>query len=335
MGSPLGPTIANQFKPAYYKRYVDDMFLLFESRDHVNKFQKKFNSRHKCMKFSLKVENDNQLPLLDVNVSRKEGKFVTSIYRKRTYSGVYLNYKSFVPTDFKHGLIFTLLFRAHALSSNYELFHEEIVRLKTIWQKNGYPLFFIDKVIYRFLDSLFRPKCNNETIAEKKKVCITLPYLGPLSLQLKRRLRNVFKRCIPTVNLRVVFSSNNRIRNFCSFKDVIPLNVQSLIVYNFTCSTCFSTYIGKTKRHFLIRAYEHLGISYRTNKNLKYAHNTATSVRKHLCSCNHSACLDDFTVISRAKNDFHTKIKESILIKYRQPDLNDTEDSFPLYLFDD
>ena len=113
------------------------------------------------------------------------------------------------------------------------------------------------------------------------------------------------------------------------------MNVQSLIVYNFTCSTCFSTYIGKTKRHFLIRAYEHLGISYRTNKNLKYAENSATSVRKHSSTCNHSASLEDFTVISRASNDFHTKIKESILIKYRKPDLNNAEDSIPLYLFDD
>ena len=84
-----------------------------------------------------------------------------------------------------------------------------------------------------------------------------------------------------------------------------------------------------------MRVYEHLGISYRTNKNLKYAENTATPVRKHLCSCDHSASVDDFTVISKARNDFHTKIKESILIKYRQPDLNNTEDSFPLYLFDD
>ena len=287
------------------------------------------------MKFSLEVENDNQLPFLDVKVCRKEGRFVTSLYRKRTFSGVYLNYKSFVPTEFKHGLIFTLLFRAYTLSSNYESFHEEIVRLKTIWQKNSYPLFFIDKVIYRFLDSLFCPKHSNDTESDKTKVCITLPYLGPLSLELRRRLRNVFKSCMPTVNLRVVFSSKNRIGNFCSFKDVIPLNIQSLIVYNFTFSTCFSTYIGKTKRHFLMRVYEHLGISYRTNKNLKYAENAATSVRKHVHSCNHSASMDDFTIISKAKTDFHTKIKESILIKYRQTDLNNTDDSFPLYLFDD
>ena len=54
MGSPLGPTLANlflvnyerkwlkdcpvQFAPNYYRRYVDDIFLLFKAKDHVQKF---------------------------------------------------------------------------------------------------------------------------------------------------------------------------------------------------------------------------------------------------------------------------------------------------------
>ena len=55
MGSPLGPTFANiflsyyeqiwlkkcpyEFKPVIYKRYVDDTFLLFWSKDHTEKFR--------------------------------------------------------------------------------------------------------------------------------------------------------------------------------------------------------------------------------------------------------------------------------------------------------
>mgnify|MGYP000314948357 CR=1 FL=1 len=54
MGNPLGPTLANillshyesvwladcpaTFKPAFYRRYVDDTFLLFRSREHVEPF---------------------------------------------------------------------------------------------------------------------------------------------------------------------------------------------------------------------------------------------------------------------------------------------------------
>ena len=55
MGSPLGPTLANaflcfyekkkndlknalEFKPVFYRRYVDDIFVLFKSTDHLVKF---------------------------------------------------------------------------------------------------------------------------------------------------------------------------------------------------------------------------------------------------------------------------------------------------------
>ena len=68
MGSPLGPTLANlflasheinwlancplQFKPKVYRRYVDDLFVMFESKDHVKKFFKYLNSRHPNIKFT-------------------------------------------------------------------------------------------------------------------------------------------------------------------------------------------------------------------------------------------------------------------------------------------
>ena len=54
MGSPLGPTVADvflcyhekiwlqnsssEFKPVIYRRYVDDTFLLFRSKHHIEKF---------------------------------------------------------------------------------------------------------------------------------------------------------------------------------------------------------------------------------------------------------------------------------------------------------
>ena len=68
MGSPLGPTLANiflchheklwldqcpiQFKPLYYRRYVDDIFLLFSSKEHIESFRTYMNSRHNNLTFS-------------------------------------------------------------------------------------------------------------------------------------------------------------------------------------------------------------------------------------------------------------------------------------------
>ena len=68
MGSPLRPTFANiflsyheqiwlkncpcEFKPVIYKRYVDDTFLLFRSKDHIEKFRYYLNCKHPNIKFT-------------------------------------------------------------------------------------------------------------------------------------------------------------------------------------------------------------------------------------------------------------------------------------------
>ena len=68
MGSPLGPSLANallcfheqiwlndcpeDFKPVYYRRYVDDIFALFRSLDHLEKLTNYLSSKHKNIKLT-------------------------------------------------------------------------------------------------------------------------------------------------------------------------------------------------------------------------------------------------------------------------------------------
>ena len=84
MGSPLGPTLANvflcyhesnwqkdclkNFKPIYYKRYVDDIFVLFNKPEHVQFFLEYINKKHKNMKFSIETELNGSLSFLDVKI---------------------------------------------------------------------------------------------------------------------------------------------------------------------------------------------------------------------------------------------------------------------------
>ena len=49
------------------------------------------------------------------------------------------------------------------------------------------------------------------------------------------------------------------------FKDVIPKELQSHLVYKFTCGNCNLTYYGKTKRHLNARSSEHKCISHFIN----------------------------------------------------------------------
>ena len=60
------------------------------------------------MSFTLKQEKNKKLSFLDIEVSREKGKFVTTIYGKSTFSGVYIHFESFFPTLYRFGMVYTL-----------------------------------------------------------------------------------------------------------------------------------------------------------------------------------------------------------------------------------
>ena len=79
MGSCLGPSFANaflcfheakwitdcpdSFKPVFYRRYVDDTFLLFSDSEHVTQFLNYLNSKHDNIKFTYDLEKKQFSPL--------------------------------------------------------------------------------------------------------------------------------------------------------------------------------------------------------------------------------------------------------------------------------
>ena len=104
MGLPLGPTIENIFmcaheeqwlldfqvscKPLFYRRYVDDTFVLFSDLSHENLFLNYINSKHDRINFTMECESDNKLAFLDSRIHHSEltNKFECSVYRKETFS---------------------------------------------------------------------------------------------------------------------------------------------------------------------------------------------------------------------------------------------------------
>ena len=113
-GLPLGPTYANifmchheknwlqncplNFKPLFYKRYIDDNFLLFTNEQHAHLFLQYLNNQHENITFTLECETNNAPSFLDVKVSRENNKFITSVFRKETFSGQGTSFLVFVFT---------------------------------------------------------------------------------------------------------------------------------------------------------------------------------------------------------------------------------------------
>ena len=85
----------SEFKQVFSRRYVDDIFISFESAKHLSKFRVYLNTCHSNMSFSFEQEINGKLSFLNVDVSRQQDKFVATVYGKPTFSGVYTHADSF------------------------------------------------------------------------------------------------------------------------------------------------------------------------------------------------------------------------------------------------
>ena len=346
MGSPLGPCLANIFmnhyeniwlnecptdiKPKFYRRYVDDIFVLCDNKEQLEKFKLYLNSKHININFTSEIEKDGKLPFLDMLIDRNTGKIQTSIYRKPTFTGVYTHFHSFLPSVYKFGLLSTLLFRYFSICSSFQLFHLEVVEFKKIFLRNGYPSKIIDSCIQKFLNKLFVKKVIKDTVP-KRDYNIVLPYLGPLSDKIQRRIKNIFQKFIPTGKINIIFKTERRLSHSFKFKDVIPSHLNSHIIYHFTCPCCNAGYIGETRVHHKVRSSQHLGISEWTGIPVKGG--VPTAVTKHIVENNCTCSLNDFKIICR-ETDYHLRlIKESLFIKLHDFELNKQQNSTELFLF--
>ena len=90
-------------------------------------------------------------------------------------------------------MLYTLVHRCFTLYSDWSKFHRELVILKEIFQRNGYPKSFIDKCFKKFLDRLHIVRPTSATV-EKKASRLVLPYLGPISLQVRTKNKKCYEK---------------------------------------------------------------------------------------------------------------------------------------------
>ena len=342
MGGCISPTMANiflchyekiwidqcpvEFKPVLYKRYVDDSFLLFRHKSHVEKFHQYINSKHGRIKFTVENERDNILPFLDIKITKLPDGFETGTYRKPTHTGLGMKANSAVSNTYKRGLVKCLLDRATKINSTRTGLCREIQHLKKFFCQNGFGLKWVQKLINERMDSLARSSEPITTVPKKDIFC-KFPFMSNHHNELlKRNLNSLIAQFYPQVNLRMVFQNNHTISSMFRFKDVIPKDLRSNIVYKYTCGVCNSAYIGETTRHFRTRVAEHMGISPRTGKPVK---NPKSNIFKHHKDLGHALLESNFSIIG-STGVFDTKVLESIQIHAQKPSLNGMTASIPL-----
>jgi hypothetical protein len=221
------------------------------------------------------------------------------------------------------------------INSSFLSLHDEVEKLKKIFKNNGYPIKFVDRCILKFFNKIYEKRTPVHTVP-KKEVTIMLPFLGMSSYNVKKKLDETYRKLLPFCKLRIIFKTSCRMSSYFSYKDKIPKSLISGVIYKYTCANCKVSYIGCTARYWEKRLEEHTHISALTGKPLSGVQVFAPLQHVKNAKCNPSGpkvTRDDFEILGYEKNKYLLQIKESILIKKDNPEINGTITSVPLYLF--
>ncbi len=113
------------------------------------------NEKHPNIKFTIEHEVKNRLPFLDTCVIRTVNGYKTTVYRKKTFNGVYLNWNSLTARRYKIG----------------RKIEQSVTRVNA-WKslaRNEYPASVIECTLKRFMEKKSRVVGSNEKSEEAKK----------------------------------------------------------------------------------------------------------------------------------------------------------------------
>ena len=329
MGSPLAPILANLFmgyhendwiekaqvaKPIFYQIYVYDIFAVFEPELDAEPFHTYLNTKHKNIKVTYENQIEHKLPFLDILISNNKN-LQTSVFHKKTYTGLLLNYFRFFPDSYKYVLVKTLIDRMYKINSTWTSFDIDLKSLKQVLLKNQYPLTMIDNVIKKYLQNAANKTNTGSMPVEMPNIeirYIKLPFIEMYSKVLQNKIEKLCKTFCKSAKVKLDFTSN-KLRQTFSYKDSNPSVLSSKVVYKFFCASCNDSYVGQTHRHLTTRIDEHFG---KDEKSHIYQHFMSSADCLNACS------RDCFSILDTARTKHQLRIKERLFISWLKPTLN-------------
>ena len=334
MGSPLGPTFANFYmadlessllsqdkisNPVKYFRYVDDIFAIFNSPIHVRYFIQRLKNRS-VLNFTHEAMVNNKFNFLDVQMSVKtDGSLETSVYIKPTDKGIYPNFNSHIPAQYKKSVINSLVNRAIKFSSTEQIRGAELSRIKQVLANNGYPQVLTDRIIQRKLGG---NQDNNLGQLDADPVKFFVQFFNLSNFENDRRkLNNIVSAHVKPTDQQaqitvVPYYKPNKLSAQFSTR-VREENIKRVnVVYRFNCKedACNASYIGYTAQKLENRVKQHRYKSSSICKHFMYEHDELPPPISNFVDC--------FEILFASEDVRSLKIFEAILIKSEKPIIN-------------
>lgn len=327
MGNPLAPTLANFFLgyletnilsdetmrktsaenfPAFYVRYVDDIFCVFRKGVSHHHFLSKLNTLHPNLSFTVEVDGTT-MPFLDIQITLDRDQARSTVYRKKTNTDVLMHYRSTAPSRWKIGLIKWFLYRARTVCSNQSALDDEVDKLREMFHKNGYPKPFFDRITNEY----FRSDDQEKEVTDTPHLLLKVPYVGRPTLLFSKRIKHLVRSKLQE-DLRITYRTE-KVGDHFMLKDHTPKAILSKVVYSFQCPSDLGTqYIGFTTRTLQERINEH--------------RRGDTAIAEHTEHCKNCTIdtinLDNFTILKKCRTNLEARIFEAIFINRKNPSLN-------------
>jgi len=302
-------------KPAFYKRYVDDV-IRRRKKSQPDELLSKLMSFHPKIRFTVEV---NPEKFLDTKlILNDDGECETRVYRKP--NKVPLHWFSKTPVRYKRNAIIGDLTRAKRISS---CFQDEVDTIRHKFVTAGFPRKFVDSVIRNFQNPQQGKDDDLPLIPsyffEKPPpfILIELPYC-PQNERLSKYFIRKIKLFLDEECTVVIKWITRKIRTLFSLKSRNPH--PACKIYQGVCNDCSQSYIGETKRNVEVRWEEHEDPKGKSEP------------AKHLQQ-NPSHSFSWSVIMTASQNTRVRKNLEASIVAYCKPKLNNQLESKKLALF--
>ena len=235
----------------------------------------------------------------------EDGSLSITVYRKPTYTDLYLQWDSHHTLPSKYSVISTLLHRAKTICSNPQLLKQEEDHLYGGLTKCKYTAWALNRMKIKSRCQTKKnsnnPKNTGTDIIQKPHIVV--PY--------HRGFSESFKKVCSNHGVQVYFKGGTTIKNLLMApKDQDPMQKRSGVIYRYKCDRveCDDEYIGESLRTFGERFKEHL--------------KAPSPLFDHYNTTGHQVSLANFSIVGREEQNLTRTIKEALYIRVNNPSLN-------------
>ncbi|EYC18882.1 hypothetical protein Y032_0026g1425 [Ancylostoma ceylanicum] len=322
MGSRIAPLLAIIFLDSiekralrrgiiYYKRYIDDIFIVARSRCSLRKTLQNLNSANDNITFTVEDPGeDNFLPFLNTKVRIRSGKVESIWYKEPASANVLVHSRSCHPYCMKNMRI--------AQETTTHDSTTTIRRAEDILRENGYR---------------YEPSYCWKPHHSLHGAVMVMPYVDErLANRINCAVRNskIPARLIfrPPRSLKELLTSSRQyesvcVREHCSICTETQICGLKNTVYEVKCMACFETYIGETSRPLFERIDEHRRA---LTQPASYTRNAFSRHRTLRHTMERPPKLDVSVLHRNMRDPLERKIREALEIRRRTPAINSKEE---------